>query len=629
MRALPRSLLVVLVGSLLLALILLFDGVPFLRGGFGWQWPYDPVAIVRALPLAAAAGIYTAGAWWLIRRARRSSLLLVWSFMGVVALSIAVLWLRADDALYELFVRTASGVTTGQHMTGAEIDWSGDAWLDWSQTVEPFVGRSVHVVLSGPALPLAYGALNAALEQAPALTAPLQRALLYYQCRNYDLLAYSPAEWASAWFGMLMPVWAALAVFPLYATARRLVGTEGARLAAGWWPLVPALVLFMPTWNTFYPVLALIAFWMLLRGLAGGVGWLIASGLVCGLLTFANFSLVPLLGLFGFYALLHTFWRRQRWHQPVIAGLWFAAGLSIIWLAYWLAGGQTPLDLLHDAMAHHLALDRPYVPWLWLHFWDWALLTGVPAIALWLIFVARRRLQSGVDVLAWALLLTMLTLLLSGTARGETGRVWLFFAPFVLICAAGQVTQGWRGIWGEVNDAANWLAVTIGQAALLVVVSATWLLISAPDMSPPPGAPGAVLADRPAEANFEGQFRLVGWDAQQTGDQVELRLNWQPTQQMTVPYWFAALLVAPDGSLPQDSVVWQALDTNYPTTCWQPGEIVGDTIRLPLPADAQAGEWWISLSAFADSRQPEQRLPVLLADGTADDQVGLGPVLVR
>lgn len=629
MRALPRLLLVIVALSLLLALILLVDAAPFLRGGFGWQWPYNPVALERVLPLIIATGIYVVGAWWLMMRARRDKLLILWSFVGVVALSIAALWLRADDALYELFVRTASGVTTGQHLAGVEIDWSDPNWVNWPVTVQPFVGRSGHIVLSGPALPLLYGVLNAALEQAPAISGPLQRALLYYQCRNYDLLAYSPAEWASAWLGMLMPVWAALAVIPLYAVAQRLVGGEGARLAVGWWPLVPALILFAPTWNTVYPLFALIAFWTLLRGLQGRVIWLIASGLVCGLLTFANFSLVPLLGLIGFYALLNAFRRKQRWYQPVIAGMWFALGLGGVWLIYWLASGLTPLDLLHHALANHLILERPYLPWLWLHSWEWALLTGIPALVLWLLFAARRRLQAQADVLAWALLLTMVVLVLSGTARGETGRVWLFFAPFVLIGAAGQITQGWRGIWGEVNDAGNWLAVSIGQAALLVAVGAAWLLINAPNMSPPPSAPGVVLAERPSGAIFAGQFQLAGWDAVLADDHLELRLNWQTDQPITTPYWFAALLVAPDGSVPQASVVWQALDTAYPTTCWKVGEMVGDTINLPLPENAQAGDWWISLSVFGDKEQPEVRLPVVLPDGTTDDQIGLGPVPIN
>ncbi|MAS33193.1 MAG: hypothetical protein CL610_04245 [Anaerolineaceae bacterium] len=619
MHTLPRSILLITALSLLLAGLLLFDVVPFLRGGFGWQWPYDRVALSHALPLIITITAYLAGAW-LLQRARRVWPLLAWSFAGVIALSAASMVLRSDDALYELFVRTASGVTTGQHLAGVEIDWSDPAWLNWTHTVEPFVGRSGHIVLSGPALPMWYGVLNTALEQTPALAESLQRPLIEYQCRNYDLLAYTPAQWASAWFGMLMPVWAALGVIPLYGVARRLIGADKARTVVSWWPLIPALILFAPTWNTLYPLVALVAFWMLLRGLDGRAGWLIASGLICGLLTFANFSMLPLLGLFGFYTLLHDLWhKRRRWLHPVGVGLWFGVGLILPWVVFWLASGLTPVDLFNHSMANHLILDRPYVPWLWLHFWEWALLTGVPVIVLWLKGTWRQRqaVKPGA-VLGLALLLTMLVLIFAGIARGETGRVWLFFAPFVLICAASGLPAQ--------HQKRTWWAISGAQAALLLVVGATWLLINAPNITPPPSPPGAVVAERPVNATWSNQFQLTGWDAERIDDHLQLRLNWQTRESMTTPYWFAALLVAPDGSVPQETIVWQALDTAYPTTCWKAGEIVGDTIDLPLPADPQPGEWWISLSVFADKEQPEVRLPVTAPDGSTDDQLGLGPV---
>ena len=600
--------------SLLVAALLLVDLIPFLRGGFGWQWPYIPMPVARVLPLMAVVLVYGAGAWLLLRRARG---ILLWSLAGAVALPLAALLIRSDSIVYELFARTASGSTTGPHLAAATIDWGN--WLNWPQTVAPFEGRSGHIVLSGPGLPLWYATLNTLFDALPSVADPLHRALVPLQCRNYDLLAYTPAQWASAWFGMLMPVWAALAVFPLFSVAKQLAGEASARLAVSWWPLVPALVLFAPTWNTVYPLLSLVAFWLLLRGLKQewGAVWLVLAGLLSGLLTFANFSLVPLLALFGFYTLIHDLWLAgRRWWHPVLAGLWFGAGLAVIWLIYGLASGLTPLDLLSFAMANHLILERPYLPWLWLHLWEWALFAGLPLVGLWLFRAAKLK------PLALALALTMLVLLLSGTARGETGRVWLFFAPFVLVAAA----EGLAAYAG--NTRRLWLALSAGQVALLLVIAATWDVINAPDMSPPPEAPGAVAASRPAGAQFGNAFRLASWDAEVSAEAVRLFLNWEVQQAVTTPYWFAGLLVAPDGTLPQAPLVWQALDTRYPTTCWQPGEMVGDVIDLPLPDDPTSGEWWVSLSVFADKADPEDRLRVQLPDGEADNQVGLGPVMV-
>src|SRR5260370_37456671 len=96
-----------------------------------------------------------------------------------------------------------------------------------------------------------------------------------------------------------MPLWAALVVFPLY----RL----GGRLAAAWWPLIPALALFTGTWNTLYAVLALVAYAALHAGLNRSkfrAAWFILSGAVVSIATFTNISVFPLIGLLGLYTLI-------------------------------------------------------------------------------------------------------------------------------------------------------------------------------------------------------------------------------------------------------------------------------------------------------------------------------------
>ena len=631
---LPRSVVVITAFSLLLALLLAVDAIPFMRGGFGWQWPFEPAPLRRALPLAAGIVSYLLGAWVLLRREGTVRWLLLWAFLGATVFPLAVIALRSDDVGYELFARTVSGVTTGPHLAAAEMDWSGGAWRDWPAVMNLYEGRSVHVRLSPPGLPMWYGLLNAIFEKSPRVADVLHRALLPYQCHNWNLLAYAPAEWASAWLGILMPAWAAFTVVPLYAVARRLIAGQ-ARVAVLWWPLIPALAMFTPSWNTLYPLFSLLAFWLLLIGLerARGEIQFIAAGLLTGLLTFANFSLIPLIALFGIYTILHFVWRQNpwtlsaAWRRSIKVGAWFVLGLAIPWMVYWLVTSLTPPDLLRVAMGVHLALDRPYLPWLWLHFWEWALFTGIPLIALWLFAAWRsiKRHQTGKPALAIALLLTLALLLLSGTARGETGRVWLFFAPFVLIAAAGAFNHTDRD---QAIRPSSWLAIAVGQGAIMAALAMTWAVIDAPDITPRPAPPGGLATARPVNAVFDAQFQLVSWDAQVEQDAIILRLDWQGIKPMTTPYWFSALLVSPEGTPLAESVVWQPLETRYPTTCWMAGERVGDTVTLPLPDGAPKGEWWISLAAFADTQNPEQRLIVTLADGTQDTQVGLGPVRV-
>ena len=75
-------------------------------------------------------------------------------------------------------------------------------------------------------------------------------------------------------------------------------------------------------------------------------------------------------------------------------------------------------------------------------------------------------------------------------------------------------------------------------------------------------------------------------------------------------------------------MVWQPFDTHYPTTCWQAGTRVGETVSIPLPEGAAPGEWWISLAVLDGESGSYTRLTSTSPDGVSDTQVGLGPVTV-
>ena len=636
-RTISRLALIITAGALLLGLILALDLLPFLRGGYGWQWPYEPEDLAQVLPLIAGGVVYAVGAILLAGRSRRAGPVLAWAILGAAILPLLVIHVRHDDVLYELFARTAAPFTTGQHQAGAVVEWDADALRDWPDVMQELddVGNH-HVALSPPGLPLVYAGLDAALDDLPVLADPLRDELMPYQCHNYALLDYSSGEWASAWFGMLMPLWAALAVLPLYGVARRLAGAVPARWEALWWPLVPALLLFAPTWNTLYPLLSLGAFWLLLIGLDRSITppvpavALVTSGALVGLLTFANLSTIPLLGLLGFYTLLHYALNERRepdappWTRPVIAGLWVGLGLALPWLLYGAASGANPLTIVRAAMDNHLDLERAYWPWLWLHSWEWALFCGLPLIALWLIAAVRRATgwRWRGPVLALALLGTLIVLVLSGTARGETGRVWLFFTPFVLIAAAAELHAQLAG-----RPRLDWSAITLAQAGLVVVLAATLNVIQT-DYSPPPDPPGDVPAGRPAGVTFGDALTLAAWDAVAEDGAITLRLDWEPSHQLAEPYWFSALLIDPSGAPLDEAMVWQPFDTHYPTTCWQAGTRVGETVSIPLPEGAAPGEWWISLAVLDGESGSYTRLTSTSPDGVSDTQVGLGPVTV-
>ncbi len=628
MSRFPRIITFSLLVSVALAVCVLFDLLPIVRGDeiLNWQWGYLAPSM-RAIPLAISTLVYLVIAGLLFQR--RVRWLMLWSIIGTVILSFAVIYVRFDNVLFEQWLRTVSGLTTGQHLAGAVIDWGSPRTLtQWADVMWDFDTLSGHIALSPPGLPVFYGGLHAILENIPAISEPVYAKLLPYQCHNYLMLDYTPSEWASSVFGALMPLWSALAVFPLYACAKRLTG-HYAKWVIIWWALIPSLLIFTPNWNSLYPLFALLAFRFYLVGLESKRfkairSWFIA-GFFVSLLTFANVSLAPLPAVFGFYTLLHYIRNertRKPFYRPIMIGLWFGLGTFSVWILYYVvSGGTTPLDILDVAMGRHLGQERRYLPWVAFHFWEWAFFTGIPLIILWLWTAWKQvtgiRRQGAVTALS--VFLTLLVLVISGTARGETGRVWIFFSPFVLI----GVVELFR-LLDLKNNRAGWMMTWI-QAITMLSVCITIPAVDVLDFSPPPSAPEVITNTRPIDVTFNDELRLVGWDGEIVDDELLLTLTWQPRKQILRPYWFAGLLVDPEGNPAGEAIVWQPFETRYPATCWVANTFQSDQIRLPLPDDAIQGDYWVSLAILPDDEQPDLRLTVTLPDGTQDIQLGLGP----
>lgn len=620
-----RKFIIVYLLFIVTALLFASDVFPLLRGGFGWQWPYQPAPLIRLIPLGIALGLI--GGIGILLWRFRLRWQIAWAIISLPVLTLTALMARHDDPGQVLILRTLSPLTTGAHAAATSIEWEDQDWLEWADIMLNFEGRIAHVNLAPPALPMLYAATADLLARFPAAAERLGAPIKATQCHNYAMLTYTPAEWSAAWIGVLMPIWAALGVIPLAALARRFYPDQGraVRTALLLYPLIPALLVFAPTWNTVYPLFSLTALWLLDRGLRepGGRRFLsiAAGGFITGISVFINFAFVPLGLLFGLYALAVWYGedrpKRRSFGQIVRVGLVFAGGVALPWIGYGGLTGSWPWELLSASMSMHLELERDYLPWIALHAWDWMLWTGPPLIGLWLLS-ARQGWRTAAGRLSMTLFLTLLILLVSNFARGETGRVWTLFAPFVVLTAAGTLAQVH---FNRIELSLACAAQAAWLVALVAVIDAVVV-----ELTPPPGAPVPHAEARPIEAQFASAFTLVGWDASIQPDSVLLNLNWRADAPMFTPYWISALLVDSSGQAVDSAVVWQPDNTRFPTTCWMPGAVIGDSVTLPLPRGADSEAYWISLAAFADDFGIN-RLPVRVPGQVLSDQVGLGPVL--
>jgi hypothetical protein len=395
-----------------------------------------------------------------------------------------------------------------------------------------------------------------------------------------------------------------------------------------------------PVWNIIYPMFCLFAFWLILIVLSkrGPAAWLplYGAGVIVSALTFANLSTVPFGLLCGLYVLLHWFFHERMAFtigRPIILGLFFGLGVITIWAPYTLITGTTPLDIVHRAFDAHLDLERPFLPWLYMHFWEWILLGSLPLALVWLMQAVKKPLRR--NVLPLALLLTMIIMLLSNTARGETGRVWLFFTPFAMLSAALWIYEysSDHPLGSDFSQQKRltfiFVPLLIAQAAILMAVAPTWDTMFAPDIHPTPPPPAAVAGLTPTSIQYGDAFRLVGWQGHTAGKTITFDLAFQSLRQLDRPYNISILPVAPDGSTPIQALVWQPHPTTYPTTCWRPDQVIGESVTINAPDTLMAGDWWFSVRAFEDMDNPMDTLPVTLPDGTTDTQAGIGPVTVK
>ncbi len=97
-------------------------------------------------------------------------------------------------------------------------------------------------------------------------------------------------------------------------------------------------------------------------------------------------------------------------------------------------------------------------------------------------------------------------------------------------------------------------------------------------------------------------FRLLGYrvikqSPVRPGDSLQLVLYWQDTTQLPEDYTVFVHLLDSSGVLTVQRDNAPRSGT-YPTSSWEPGEIVGDAYRLTIPADAAPGEYSFEIGMY-------------------------------
>lgn len=130
---------------------------------------------------------------------------------------------------------------------------------------------------------------------------------------------------------------------------------------------------------------------------------------------------------------------------------------------------------------------------------------------------------------------------------------------------------------------------------------------------------------RPVDAVFEDKIRILGYDVSADeltmGDELVVRIAWQPTQPLQRDYSFFVHLVNPTDGVPLGQG-----DKTHAAARYQVGELLIDEYQMPLLPTAAAGHYTLLTGVYITF--PEggwQRLP----SSAGGDAVTLGDIAVR
>jgi hypothetical protein len=305
-----------------------------------------------------------------------------------------------------------------------------------------------------------------------------------------------PSAWTVTVLAVMLPALSALAGWPLFGLAIAW-GYErrAALLAVLLWMLVPARSLFTPSLDQALPVLVTGAAWL---AAAGGRRRAAAAGVLLFAACFASYGCLAVLPLVAVCAFARN--RRpgagpadQETEGRFASEVWpraaaMALGFGLPYLLLALFAGHDPWHAMRAALAlhHRIAIEpRSYATWLLWNPYDFALLLSPAVLGLAAAALVRRRPAANdkaasrpwrLTSLAWWCLLALL--LLSGSVRGEAGRIWLAWMPFASAFAAAAV---WRHAEErDVRDVRD-VAVTLwlaSQGVLALVLAARMAFVS-------------------------------------------------------------------------------------------------------------------------------------------------------
>lgn len=613
--------------TLLLAVLILTDLWPGLRGPAPdtseWHWPYTLRPFGRWWPALLSSALLLGFAfWWLRAKSEARWPLFILSIL-CLGLQLSLIYADRPQIGAELVDRTLSTESNGYFAAAAELGDVHSALRNYPALMNGF--QSEHARTHPPGLVVANWLTIQALEYTPRLTDRLAEPARLARCTDLWILARPPHVSAALWlWSWLPPLAAALVVFPSYALGRRLYQSpQTAKVGAWLAATLPALLLFSPTTDQLYALLAILSFLCLQIGLQDRRPlFILLSGFILSLMTF--FSLGN--AVWGVVLGVYIIWVETQ-HRRFATGYISTRSLTLelalfgiaaasLWLLYWLGWGVAPWTIALEGVEQHYTLVtslRRYEWWLGYNLLDFLLFAG-PLVVVGLVgqaVAAVRHSRRETTFLALLLVILLLLLDLSGSARGEVGRLWLPYMPLAALLAAGGLEiRDWRLSFSPLlhRSPAPLLLCTSAPLLLSLAIGFAWRPII-PVILPTPPPPEAAASQPSSELDVmltsQGDparpIHFLGYDlptnSLQAGETLNVTLYWTAERLTIQPYTVFTHLIDNNGNLVAQQDNWP-VQGNWPPTCWESGDVIIDDYAIQLPADMPPGRYSLLVGMY-------------------------------
>jgi hypothetical protein len=447
-----------LAGAVALAAIA-FDFTPLLRGPAPyppeWRWDLRPGGTSGRFVPAMVTGASLVALLALLGRGRIGARAAIAASVPLgLTFQLGLLALEPGGALRTLVQRAMSRTVTSYY-TVATSPLAQDAHLFLARHHELLVEMrhgAKHASTHPPGPVLFYRGLLGIFESHPRL------AQWTIDAAGLGDPERRPAARATALIGPLLILLAcALTAWPLAALAHAAgLDQTQAATAAVLWALLPGPALMSPQFDQALALAVTLAAAALAaaarqeRG-AARTGWSIACGVAATAAVFVSYGAVVFVAVAAAAALAAVATRERP--RAAITPLAIAALTAAVLTGVTVLLGHRPWRSALTALAMHretFTAPRGYALWLLFNPLDLAVFVGVPVAVL---FAARagsaaRHLRghatSSLDRFSLAVCGGLLLLLLSGTVRGEVGRIWIPLMPLLLIPAVQRLGNRWR-----------------------------------------------------------------------------------------------------------------------------------------------------------------------------------------